>query len=271
MSNKRIDFTKTGGFPLTQNALNFMQDSYRNAIEGLANLAGNKIIISGMEESNGQVSNGWIFWNGEILPFEGGPKQMYFTITENKESEVFEDNNVHEVYFSKKAKFGGSLLFSELIRLSEKFVPTGLISMWSGNINQIPKGWALCDGQNGTPDLRGRFIVGYNSSDDDYDEIGKIGGEDKHVLSESELPSHSHNITIESAGAHIHGYYHPTAKHGNADNNRNKNYDATKSQSLDVTTPSGLHSHSATIAPTGNGMPHENRPPFYTLAYIIKK
>ena len=38
-------------------------------------------------------------------------------------------------------------------------VPTGIISMWSGSIAKIPAGWALCDGSNGTPDLRDRFIV----------------------------------------------------------------------------------------------------------------
>ncbi|MCX5905264.1 MAG: hypothetical protein NTV89_17740, partial [Proteobacteria bacterium] len=39
-------------------------------------------------------------------------------------------------------------------------VPQGAIMMWSGAINQIPAGWALCNGTNGTPDLRDRFIVG---------------------------------------------------------------------------------------------------------------
>ncbi len=38
----------------------------------------------------------------------------------------------------------------------------GMITMWSGDITKIPPGWALCDGTNGTPDLRGRFVLGYN-------------------------------------------------------------------------------------------------------------
>ena len=36
----------------------------------------------------------------------------------------------------------------------------GIVTMWSGTINNIPFGWALCDGTNGTPDLRGRFVLG---------------------------------------------------------------------------------------------------------------
>lgn len=38
--------------------------------------------------------------------------------------------------------------------------PSGIIVMWSGSSSAIPAGWALCDGQNGTPDLRDRFVVG---------------------------------------------------------------------------------------------------------------
>lgn len=49
-------------------------------------------------------------------------------------------------------------------------VPGGVIVMWSGTT--APTGWSLCDGTNGTPDLRGKFIVGYKSSDSDYDDPG---------------------------------------------------------------------------------------------------
>lgn len=38
-------------------------------------------------------------------------------------------------------------------------MPSGLISMWKGSIATIPSGWKLCDGNNGTPDLRDKFIV----------------------------------------------------------------------------------------------------------------
>ena len=45
--------------------------------------------------------------------------------------------------------------------LSE-IVPVGTIAMWSGALDTLPEGWALCDGENGTPDLRERFVLGCN-------------------------------------------------------------------------------------------------------------
>lgn len=54
-----------------------------------------------------------------------------------------------------------------------EIVPTGLIAMWSGAADAIPAGFALCNGENGTPDLRGRFVVGAGNSD--YP-VGATGG-----------------------------------------------------------------------------------------------
>ena len=41
----------------------------------------------------------------------------------------------------------------------------GMIMAWSGSLTSLPNGWALCNGKNGTPDLRGRFILSYNDKD----------------------------------------------------------------------------------------------------------
>jgi len=38
-------------------------------------------------------------------------------------------------------------------------IPAGTIVLWNGNIASIPNTWALCDGNNGTPDLRDQFVV----------------------------------------------------------------------------------------------------------------
>ncbi len=51
-------------------------------------------------------------------------------------------------------------------------VPVGLIAMWSGDAGNLPDGWALCDGQHGTPDLRDKFVV---SIGNDYG-VGDTGG-----------------------------------------------------------------------------------------------
>jgi hypothetical protein len=115
------------------------------------------------------------------------------------------------------------------------------IVMWSGLIADIPYGWALCDGDNNTPDLRGKFMVGYNATDADYDAIAKEGGEEKHALTTNELPSHTHEYYRHTTGGATSGSTVFSSRTGS-----------------DVT------------GSTGSGTPHENRPPYYALAYIMK-
>ena len=83
-------------------------------------------------------------------------------------------------------------------------VPVGTVISWYGQLNRLPDGWALCDGINGTPDLRGRFIVGYDSTDAEYNSIGKIGGSKTIALSVDQMPQHFHELTY--SGAHNHHY-----------------------------------------------------------------
>ena len=59
-------------------------------------------------------------------------------------------------------------------------VPKGTIVLWSGTIATIPNGWVLCDGTNGTPDLRNRFVVG---AGDEYS-VGDKGGVKTYTLIE---------------------------------------------------------------------------------------
>lgn len=162
-------------------------------------------------------------------------------------------------------------------------VPAGGIIMWSGSITAIPFGWALCDGSSGTPDLRERFIVGAGTSDNitvinggAYSQ-GSSGGQNLVGLSMSNIPSHTH--TMASAGSHSHtvkgqwggdnGDHSNDDAVGAGDKGRNENsfyFDHTSSIA-------GAHTH--TINPTGgdgsgNAVAHENRPPYYALAFIMK-
>ena len=130
-------------------------------------------------------------------------------------------------------------------------IPVGGIIMWSGSLNQIPDGWVLCNGQtsNGqkTPDLSGKFVVGYSASDSDY-AIGKTGGEAKHRLLESEMPSHSHNIKFRS-------------------------YDLVaswKDQRSFYSVSKGSEDQTKTTASAGGNQAHENRPPYYALCFIMR-
>jgi len=95
-------------------------------------------------------------------------------------------------------------------------VPSGVITMWSGSVVAIPAGWLLCDGTNGTPDLRDRFIVGAGGT---YT-VNDTGGADSVQLSGSEMPSHSHgsgSLHTDSDGNHSHGGTAETAgSHGHS-------------------------------------------------------
>ena len=72
-------------------------------------------------------------------------------------------------------------------------VPPGLIALWSGSATAIPEGWLLCDGSEGTPDLRDRFVLGASGLTSDAQRTG--GG--SLVLSAENLPSHVHVMTHE--------------------------------------------------------------------------
>jgi microcystin-dependent protein len=128
--------------------------------------------------------------------------------------------------------------------------------MWSGNPVQLPGGWRLCDGTNDTPNLKGRFIVGYDPNDVEYNQIKKTGGEKRHQLTVSEMPTHSHSGQTDSSRLSLKVTGGIGGTHGlaAARNQRTQNFD---------------HNHKFTTAPQGGGAAHENRPPYYVLAYIM--
>ena len=107
----------------------------------------------------------------------------------------------------------GTLNVDEAVTISGNFnvgtvnfahVPSGVIVMWSGESTNIPNGWVLCDGNNNTPNLSGRFIVGYSASDSDYNNINNNGGNKNFTITENNLPLHSHSCTVSQEGSHTH-------------------------------------------------------------------
>ena len=124
-------------------------------------------------------------------------------------------------------------------------VPKGGIIIWSGSVNDIPAGWVLCDGTNGTPDLRDRFVLGAGRN---YT-VDSTGGEATHTLTIDEMPSHSHSYTsplIGSGGVAGGNHYVPEVYMKPSNN-------------------------SASTVESGNSQPHNNMPPYYSLCYIMKK
>lgn len=141
-------------------------------------------------------------------------------------------------------------------------IPRGLIAMWNGT--QVPNGWALCNGQIvddlQTPDLSGKFVVGWQSGNEDYNLIGNSGGQEKVKLSVQEIPSHHHTLDD--------GYFMEANQDDTAPSqwigNNLKGSNKTDRDNSWVS----LWRHDT--FDTGGGQAHENRPPYYVLAYIIK-
>ena len=158
--------------------------------------------------------------------------------------------------------------------------PLGGIIMWSGST--APTGWALCDGRtvNGykTPNLKGRFVVGYDNSVADYNNPGDLstkgtgssdaGGAKEVVLTNNQMPRHNHGGSTEIDGIHSHkfklGYEDDDSGGGGSYNE----YTFDPGKTTLQTETDGVHSHA--INPDGGTSAHENRPPYYTLAYIMR-
>jgi hypothetical protein len=141
-------------------------------------------------------------------------------------------------------------------------IPSGLIAMWSGSIASIPTGWFLCNGSNGTPDLRDRFIVGAGTS---YSVAATGGSANAVVVSHTHTasssvsdPGHSHNATVNwngAAGAAFSAFGATSAPNS-----------ATATTNSNTT---GI-SVSTTVNSTGSSGTNANLPPYYALAYIMK-
>jgi microcystin-dependent protein len=154
-------------------------------------------------------------------------------------------------------------------------VPLRTIVMFSGSDAQVPIGWRICEGGsivNGIsiPDLRGRFIVGKDTrTGSGYTFTGAVGGEKEVTLDKNQMPIHKHNGTTQNAGGHFHNVTvldpitgSPVAGYAGSNDYQLRNKTVN-------TSPIASHSHDLNVQNEGGGQAHENRPPYYTLAYII--
>lgn len=177
--------------------------------------------------------------------------------------------------------------------LAALVTPVGMVSMWSGGLDKIPAGWALCNGNNGTPDLRNRFVLGAAVQTD----VDATGGAATHTHVATVDPSgdHSHAITVDPfqlliqhmpAHSHANGvcdngsalFNHgvvaanPSTQNSIADNpDRGINEGATN-----VSGGGAPHNHTGSSATAGNHThavtvnPATILPPYYMLAYIMR-
>ena len=170
---------------------------------------------------------------------------------------------------------------SDINTASTHYVPSGGIIMWSGAIVAIPTGWVLCDGNNSTPDLRDRFIVGAGST---Y-AVDDTGGAASVTLTTDQIPSHSHANTASSSSTssvsdpgHNHelringvgatsGLFITSGEAGTPTYSDDTTLIKDSTTGITVSTSTTT---TMTNASTGGGNSHENLPPYYALAYIMK-
>lgn len=172
----------------------------------------------------------------------------------------------------------------------------GMIQMWGGAIVNIPAGWALCDGTNGTPNLTDLFIVGAGNA---YS-VGSTGGAATVTLTATQIPLHAHTFaaTTDVQGNHAHsgstagagGHGHSlntisdttpaggsvagvleTGRNPGLNTSENTNVIGDHAHSFSTNT-TGAHAHnlSGVTGGTGEGQAHNNIPPYYALAFIQK-
>lgn len=130
--------------------------------------------------------------------------------------------------------------------VNNESIPRGVIWMWYPESTEavVPSGWVLCDGTNGTPDLRGRFVLGQSET---YS-MGSTGGEAEVTLYIHQIPDHFHSVDAGTNSGSVIQRLHIAAALSRA------NYDGDFTNTGHV----------------GGGQPHNNMPPYYVLAYIMK-
>lgn len=137
------------------------------------------------------------------------------------------------------------------------YLPRGSIIAFNGT--NAPQGWALCNGQNGTPDLRGKFIYGHGAGQGSS--VGRTGGSETHTLNVNEMPSHNHGCSIGNTSETRKVKSHPGTRWDEPGHSTNGHGFWGKRFN---------HNHSCSISSNGGNQPHNNMPPYYVLSYIMK-
>jgi hypothetical protein len=143
---------------------------------------------------------------------------------------------------------------------------TGMIMMWSGTIATIPSGWVLCNGSNGTPDLRNRFIIGANADDGGAAKTNVTGsatqtGGTKDAI----VVSHTHTATVTDPG-HVHSVEVDLVFVNGASITGVRTSGTTTSSYIN----SAVTGISVSNSTEGSSGTNQNLPPYYALAFIMK-
>jgi len=231
-----ISFLGTTGLPLNGGKLYTYQ-------------AGSSTPLATYTDVNGTIPNA----NPIILGTDGRlPAELWLTYGYNYKLVLQDSNSVTIATYDNIYGILGT------IPAASSTLPSGMILLWSGAIGSIPSGYYLCDGTNGTPDLRNKFIVGAGNS---YS-VNQTGGS-----ADAIVVSHTHTATstVTDPG-HFHTYNGTQAPPFSAGGNAAF---STSSGAATSTSTTGI-TVATTNASAGVSGTGANLPPYYALAYIMK-
>tara|TARA_B100001175_G_C19424740_1_gene597996 strand:+ start:35 stop:526 length:492 start_codon:yes stop_codon:yes gene_type:complete len=154
------------------------------------------------------------------------------------------------------------LLADSLGTASTGTVPIGGIIIWSGSVASIPDGYALCNGSNGTPNLRNKFILGAYSDTVSvaYPNVppNNTGGS-----ADATLVSHSHNFNVG-------GSTRSSASVTTSVSERDETADEKGGEPTQVLEEVTANNSNISIVANGSSATNANIPPYYSLAYIMR-
>jgi hypothetical protein len=141
-------------------------------------------------------------------------------------------------------------------------IPSGMIALWSGSVASVPSGWYLCNGSNGTPDLRDRFVVGAGST---Y-AVAATGGSANAIVV---AHTHTATSTVTDPG-HSHSFSSSLILGTSTDGNTGTVSGGGNAGALTIVSNTTGITVATTNASSGSSGTNANLPPYYALAYIMK-
>jgi len=306
----------TGGHKYRNDDIKIVQDGLIEALNGVCKSIGlntNTFIMQGCTWTSFgpsiTVNAGFIYHNGEIYPVDA----HNCTITGNTlywvvETEVlppspvtYGDLSTHDCHIREKMVLYdlivppiGTYALESATRPFSKYVgiiPAAGVVIYSGSISNFDgsglglpgstvEGWALCNGSNGTPNLKGKFVVGYDSTDTDYNAIDgtKTGGsKTKDLRHRHEAFQRDPVSLIDSflAAATVTDATRRTATSWSIGSYATGSNDFYPVESNGINAPNPAANKFFTNNPAGGVTSadlsaQDIRPPYFTLAYIMK-